>query len=178
MAAGIASLGDDDIGAGRRGFLGLRQRLHLADDLAAGVPDPAGERRGIAERQHHRRRLGIERHVQRRWVLLQRPKDETDADARIAGLSQFLADRVGVGIARADQTEPTGIGDGSGKPAAGGRTHRRQQDRMLDAEQTGQCGFDDGHARSFRDRLLYPGRALRPRAYRADQPLGENRPTR
>ena len=116
MAAGVAALRDDDVGARGGGFLGLRQRLHLADDLAAGVLDPAGERRGIAERQHHRRRSGVERHVERRGVLLQRPDDEADADARIAGLGQFLADGVGVGIAGADQAEPAGIGDGGGEP--------------------------------------------------------------
>jgi hypothetical protein len=32
------------------------------------------------------------------------------------------------------------------EPATGGRTHRRQEDRVLDCEQSGQCGFDDGQA--------------------------------
>jgi hypothetical protein len=39
------------------------------------------------------------------------------------------------------------MGDRGGEPAAGRRPHRCQQDRVLDAEQAGQRGFDDGHGR-------------------------------
>jgi hypothetical protein len=42
--------------------------LHLADDLAAGVLDAAGERRWITERQHRCRRPGVERDVERRRI--------------------------------------------------------------------------------------------------------------
>ena len=37
----------------------------VADDLAAGIADATGVRGGITERQHHSRRLGVERHIQR-----------------------------------------------------------------------------------------------------------------
>jgi hypothetical protein len=39
---------------------------------------------------------------------------------------------------------------------ASGRSHRRQQDRVLDAKQTGQCGLDNRHLRS----LMCYGRSL------------------
>ena len=39
------------------------------------------------------------------------------------------------------------MGHGGGQLAASGRAHRREQDRVLDAEQAGQRGFDNGHAR-------------------------------
>jgi hypothetical protein len=122
----------------------------LADNLAAGVLDPPGERRGIAERRHHRRRSGLECNVERLGVFLERPEYETDADARIAGLSQLPANCRGIYFARVDQAEPAGIGDRSRKAAAGRRTHWRKQDWMFDAQQTGESGFDDGHSKSFR----------------------------
>jgi hypothetical protein len=49
MTAGVATLGDDHVGTGRRRIFGLRQGLDLADNLAAGVPDAFCKGRRIAK---------------------------------------------------------------------------------------------------------------------------------
>src|SRR5689334_21333437 len=73
----------------------------------------------VSPRQHYRRRLRGERDVQRRRVLLERPKDETNTDARVASLGQFPLDSTGIGISRPYQAETAGIGDGGGQTAPG-----------------------------------------------------------
>lgn len=132
-----------------RRFLGLRQGLHLTDDFTARVADAADEWGWVAERQHHRRWFRVECHIQGRRILLQRPKDETNADPRVASLGQFPPDSTSVGIARPYQAEAASIGDGRSQTAPCGRPHRRQQYRMLDAEQSCQRGFNHGHGNPF-----------------------------
>jgi hypothetical protein len=90
VAAGIPPLGDDHISAGRRGFFGLRMRLHLADDSATGIADASREWGGITERQHHRHRLRVERRIFTRVGIV------------------FILWAL-VGILRTQQTETTGI---------------------------------------------------------------------
>ncbi len=145
MAAGVAALGDDHVDAEAHGLFGFSQRLHLADGLGAGVADLRHVRCGIAERQHDRCRLGLERGAQGLGLGIERPGDEAHADACVAGGQKLARDGGGVGIARADQAEAARVGDGGGKLAAGRRAHRRQKDRMGDAERARQRGFDPGH---------------------------------
>ena len=116
----------------------------------ASLMRPVNGRR-IAERQHYRGRPGVERHLERCGVAFERPQDKADPDPRVAGLRKLLSDRLGAGIARADHSETAGIGHGGGQLAASGRAHWRQQDRVLDAEQAGQRGFDNGHVCSLRE---------------------------
>jgi hypothetical protein len=138
MPAGIAALGNDDVGACICRRLGLLKRLHLADDLAARRLDPFRIGSGIAERQHDGGGLGVQRHIERRRIAIERPLDESDADPRIARFAQLTPDGFLVGIARAQHAETAGIRHRGGQPAAGGRSHRRQEDRVLDAQQAGQ----------------------------------------
>src|SRR6185437_1267402 len=135
VAASITALGDDDISACSRCFLGLRQRLHLTNNFTAGLADAAGERGRVTERQHHRSGFRLERDVQSRRIVLKRPKDEANSHARIAGLCQLSPDGAGVGISRSHEAKAASIRDGSSKTSSRGRAHRGEQYRMLDSEQ-------------------------------------------
>jgi hypothetical protein len=77
--------------------VGLRQCLHLANDLASGGPDPLGERSGVAERKHHSGGFGVERYVERLGLLLKRPGDEADANTGISRFAELSADRRRIG---------------------------------------------------------------------------------
>src|SRR3954454_16364691 len=104
MAARVAPLRDDDIGAGIGRLLRLGQRLHLTDNLAPGVLDAAAKRGRIAARQHDRGRPRLERHVERRGVAFESPKNKTDPDPRVAGLSKLLLDSFGASVTRTDHS--------------------------------------------------------------------------
>src|SRR6516225_9967580 len=112
MAAGIATLRNDDVGARGGRHFGLRQGLHLANDLASGRFDPPSERGGIADGQHHGRRPRVERDTESRGVALERPGDKADPDTGVPYLSELLADGRRAGLARADYAETAGSRDG------------------------------------------------------------------
>src|SRR6202035_1468416 len=61
--------------------------------------------------------------------------DSREYGAQIRRQEIRLARRDVAAVSRADHPEPAGIGDRGGEPAASGRSHRRQQDRMLDTEE-------------------------------------------
>ncbi len=86
----------------------------------------------------------IERGVEHLRVLGKAPGDEAAADARIAGGSEFPCDPFGVAIAATKDAEPAGLGDRGREHAVRHDIHRREQHRMLDAEQRRDAGRD-GH---------------------------------
>ena len=93
------------------------------------------ERRGIAERQHDGARFGVERDVQQVRLLRQTPGDEADAERLGASFSFAVS---ASSRARHHSHRP---GCRSRRPhsppgSAGARNgvHRRQQDRMSDAQ--------------------------------------------
>ena len=118
MAAGVASLGDDDIGTCGGGLLACGrvctwQMILQPASLIRPVKGVGSPNDKSPLPASHPVRL------ERRRVLLQRPENEADADARVAGLGQLLANRIGW-HSPSRPTEPPGIGDGGRKlpPAA------------------------------------------------------------
>src|SRR5207244_3125669 len=63
MAARLATLGDDDVGACLMRNPRALEVLHLANQLATGRLDEAGVRPRIAKREHHGMRLVLERQL-------------------------------------------------------------------------------------------------------------------
>ncbi len=155
MAAGLAALGDHDIGpAGQRGA-GMGEGLDLADQLGAGRLDGAREGGGIAEREHHRRRRAIQHTRQQLGLAGQGPGDEAAADPRVAGSGEFPIEPGGIAVAAADQAEAAAGRDRRCQPPAGGAAHRGQQDRQPDIQRLGQSCPPFHRTRS----LIVPGPA-------------------
>ena len=134
MAAGLGALRHDDIRAerGRRARVG--ERLHLQDQPRSGGANRRHERRRIAEREHDRDRLARQRRAQPIGMAGEMPGDETDADRRAVRGCELPLDPGRVVIARADQAETAGPAHGRSERPARHRAHRRQKDRVADAE--------------------------------------------
>ena len=107
------------------------------------------KRGGIAKRQHHGCRSGVERHIKSRGIAFERPGNKANADADVARLAKLLTDRRPTGLARADHAETAGSRDGGGKLATRRRSHRRKQDRMFDRQQARERGFYPRHVRPY-----------------------------
>jgi hypothetical protein len=145
VSARIATLGNDDIGAGVCGLPRHRQCLHLTDDFRPGCFDARKIRSRIAEGQHDRHRSRRQCDIQGRWIAVQAPGDEADRDTRVSGGGDFAPDRLGVRT-WADNAQGTRVADSVRQRATGDTTHGCSQDRVLDAEQSGQRRFDTCHS--------------------------------
>src|SRR6185437_12854334 len=77
--------------------------------------------------------------IEQRRILGQRPGDKTTPDAPIAGGSEFTVEPSVIAIAATDEAETAGVADRSGKPTTRDPAHRRQEDRMGDAELFGEA---------------------------------------
>ena len=89
-------------------------------------------------------RIGVERDVEKFGFLRQTPGDEADAE-RSGAIFQLRGLRFEPGaipIAAAKDAEAAGFTHRPGQPAAGDRVHRRQQDRMPDAQKCRQIRTD------------------------------------
>ena len=138
VAAGLGTLGHDDVGPDVQRVLHVLHILALADQLRAGAADLAGERAGIAKGQHDGGGTMFQRVGQERRRLAQRPGDEPDADARAAGRSELFLDPGRVAVAAADQAQAAGAADGRRQRAAAGERHRRGYDRMPQVQAAGE----------------------------------------
>ena len=158
MAASLRPLGDQHVGAGAQCLLGQRLALHLADHQRTRRLDRRREGLGIAERQHDRAGTGFEREVEDLRLLRQAPGDEPDAERRrprrlkLSQAGQLAGQPIAVAIAGAQYAEPAGLADGGGQPRAGHEVHRRQQDRVRDAELAREC-VGESHGLPFQMRL-------------------------
>ena len=80
VAAGLGALRDQNIGAGIERLLGHVLALNLTDQQRTGGLDPRRKWPGIAERQHDRARLCVQRDIEQFGLLRQAPGDEADAE--------------------------------------------------------------------------------------------------
>jgi hypothetical protein len=147
MAAAFGAAGDQDVGAGVERGLRHRFGLHLADDLGAGRLDARRERGRVAEREPHRTRAVIERDVEQMGLACQAPGDEADAE-RAAALSssrrqhgELLPEPRFIAVAAAQEAVAAGFDDRHRQPRIGDHVHRRQHDRVVDAQAPGQNGL-------------------------------------
>ena len=138
MAAGLRALRDYDLGAERGRGVRVGERLHLQNQLRPRLADRRHERRGVAEREHDRSGLARQRHLQPIGILGEMPGDEADANRRTLGRRELPLDPRRVVVASADQAEAAGLAHGRRERAPRDAAHRRQQDRMTDAEKIGQ----------------------------------------
>ena len=132
MPAALGALRHDDIGAEVHRLPGLLKVGDLDDQRRAGLADRVRERAGVAEGQHHRRRVVLQRVLDRADV--DRPALEADAP-RLVGASSATtgssrASQRGIPVAAAQQSEAAAVGDRRRQRAAGRPAHRGQRDRM------------------------------------------------
>ena len=82
----------------------------------------------------------FKRDVQQRRLLGKAPGDEADAEGigYVRKLGCLLLEPRLVTVAAAKNAEPASGADGRGEARAGNDIHRRRQDRMLDAQASGQ----------------------------------------
>jgi hypothetical protein len=80
VASGLAAPRDEDVGAGFQRLPRHVFGLYLANQPCTGGVDARREWPGIAERQHDRTRLGVERDVQQFGLLGKTPGNEADAE--------------------------------------------------------------------------------------------------
>src|SRR5215472_991737 len=146
MAARLAALCNDDIGPLVQHLAGLPHALDLADGERVRLLDARNERRRIAERQHHGGWRVTKCLVERRRAPRHGPGDEPAANPLIARRGKFAVEPLGVGITAANEAEAARRADRARERAARNKSHRRQQDRMPDAEPLGQSRAQ-GHLR-------------------------------
>src|SRR5262249_13507381 len=140
MAARFGPLGDDDVSTFCEDYAGLGECLHLTNCQHVRAFDLWQKGTRVAERQHDRRWLMTECHIERFWLLRKRPRDEATADSPIASGGEFPLKPVGVRIPAADNSEPTGSTDGCCKRTTRDEAHGGKHDRMLDTKPLRQAG--------------------------------------
>ena len=140
VAAGLAALRHQHVGAGGHRLPRHRQRLHLAQHRHAGALDARQQLAHVAEGEHHERRLALERQVEQPVLARQAPGDEADAETRLRRRQrvEFAPQPVLVAVAAAEQAEPAGGAHRGGEARVGHDVHRREQHRVLDREAFGQ----------------------------------------
>jgi hypothetical protein len=151
MAAGFRALRDQNIGAGIERLLCHFLGLDLADQETAGRLDARCKRLRVAERQHDRARLGLQRDIEEFALPGQAPGDESDAKWRGGSpeLGGFLLQPRLLAVASAENAEAAGLADRRNQPRTGNDRHRRRKHRVLDAKERRQrCA--DGHDRGSR----------------------------
>ena len=146
MAARLAALRDDHVGAFAQHLARLSDALNLTDDKRAGPLDARNKGCRVAERQHHGGWRVTKRLVEHRRTPRHGPGDETATDPLIARRIKFTVDPLGLGITAADEAQSAPRADRGRERAARNKSHRRQQDRMPDAEPLGQSRAQ-GHLR-------------------------------
>ena len=142
MAAGFRALRHNDIGPGLNRFAGMGHVLHLTDQDRAGGFGPLGERKRRPEGEHDRGRRIAQDLIQQPRVSRKRPGNKSAADPRVAGLRKLAFEPFRVAVTAADEAKAAGRRDRRRKLSAGRRAHRRQHDRVLDAETVGQPGTE------------------------------------
>jgi hypothetical protein len=140
VTAGLGALRDQNICTRFKRLPRHLLGLNLADQQRARRLDARRERVGIAERKHNRARTGSERDVQQLGLFGEAPGDEADAEGvgDVGELGGLLLQPCFVAIAAAENAEPAGRTDRGCQACARNDVHRRQQDRMPDAEASGQ----------------------------------------
>ena len=142
VAAGLGALRDQDIGARVERLPRHVLGLNLADQQRARRFDARREGRGVTERKHDRAWTGSERDVQQFRLPGEAPGDEADAEGigDVGKLGGLLLQPRPVAVTAAENAEPAGSADRGCQARAGNDVHRRQQDRMPDAQASGQWG--------------------------------------
>jgi hypothetical protein len=125
VPAGLRALGDDHVRPAIERVRGIAPGLHLADQGGAGLLDPRGKRRRIAEREENRFRPPLEHEIQKFRLPRKRPGDEPAAERRRADLRQLLGEPRPVAVAAADEAEPAALGHSRRQTPAGGKRHGR-----------------------------------------------------
>lgn len=135
MASGILTLGDDDVDIGGDGQFDLVGGLHLADQERSTGVNRLRVRSWVTEGELDRRRVCVESEAHGVRALVERERDEADTDSRVARSGELGGQPVRIGVSASDETEAAGSGDRCRQSAAGGVSHRCQDDRIPDTEQ-------------------------------------------
>jgi hypothetical protein len=136
IAARLAALGDDHVHAPLGGLYGLRDRRDLKDHARPDIVRLPHQVARVAEGERDHRRPRLQRVAKR--LGIQSRRNVVDREMAIRQLPHHVDVALDGGRSaeqRADAAEPTLVGDGSRKLCRRGRSHGRQDDRRLDAEQ-------------------------------------------
>ena len=82
----------------------------------------------------------VERAIEQRRLFRQAPGDEAAPDPRVAGRREFSLEPVAVAVTAADDPKSARRAHRGGELAVRHHVHRREQHRMLDAEQRRDAG--------------------------------------
>jgi hypothetical protein len=137
MSARLAALRDEDIRASRGSLPCERDGLDLTDKDRTGTLDLPDERPGVAERQHDRCWLVVERQVEQLRLLRHTPRDKADAEACLGPLEQveFPNKPAFIAIPTSQNAESASCGYRRGQPRVGHQIHRREKDRVRDPKE-------------------------------------------
>ena len=142
VPARLGALGDEDGGTRIQGAPGVLQRVDLADQRHCGLVHAGRERAGIGEGKHHRGGSALQGEVEQRRVLRHRPGDEAAPDPLVPGACEFALQMLAVAVASANQAKAATGRHGRCERSARSRIHRREDDRVPDAEHLRQAGLN------------------------------------
>jgi len=140
VPARLAALRHDDVRADFQGTACLLERLHLVNERNICLVNGFRECAWITERQHDRRRLPRQRHVEQLGITGEAPGDEPGSDPCPLRLVELALQPSRIAVAPADQSQAAGRRHGRGEPPPGYFGHRCKQDRVFDPEEFCETG--------------------------------------
>jgi hypothetical protein len=150
MTAPLAALSYEDIGASRNSVPRKGKRLNLANGDRIRQLDAFDEWRRITKGEHCRRRLALQRKVEKLWLLGHAPGDESNPKSRTAAREkiELTGQPLFIAIAAAQDAEAAGVTHCGGQARISDQIHRPKEDWMNDPESFGQ-GSCNRHAISL-----------------------------
>jgi hypothetical protein len=142
MSARLGALRNENVRSGRNSVFCKSNRLDLTDDGRTRAMDPLDEGAGIAEREHDRDRLALQRHVEQLRLHCHAPRNEADPEARLqAGeMIELLREPLSLSVSAAQDAQASRGTHRRSQAGVSHLVHRREQYRVGDSESFRQCG--------------------------------------
>jgi hypothetical protein len=139
MAAGLGTLGDQNVRTGCGGLFRESNGLDLADHQCVRALDPLDKGSGIAKRKHDRCRPALQREIEQLRLLRHAPGNEANPKSRlrICEAIELSPQPWFVAISAAQNAQTTGSAYRGGQAGIGDDVHGREQYWMGNSEALG-----------------------------------------